>query len=133
MNATQKLWTRQNTYRRGVCGEWMALLWLQLKAYRFLAWRYRAPVGEIDLVMHRGGVLIFVEVKTHTERVDKEHAAAVACGEKGQRIFRVAESFLACNPHLMRMDMRFDMVIVSPWRTPHHLAGLSHFLQDKGF
>ena len=131
MNARHK---RRAAYRRGLRGEGLALLWLWLKFYRLLAWRFRSPVGEIDLIMRRGAMLVFIEVKTREEGLDMERIAAVAYGRQGRRIMRAAEYFLARNPRLARLDMRFDLVLVRPWRLPLHLPGaISHALQGGNF
>ena len=114
---------QQARHRRGLRGEWMALAWLRLKAYRLLAWRYCSSAGEIDLIVRRGGVLAFVEVKTHSRGVDREYAGTVADGEREQRMLGAAGRFLARHPHLAGMDMRFDLVTVRPWHAPHHLTG----------
>ena len=45
---------------------------LRLHGYRVLARRYRTPVGEIDLVVRRGSLLAFVEVKGRPVYVVRE-------------------------------------------------------------
>src|SRR3546814_3685062 len=54
---------RRRAYARGRRGERIAAWWLRLKGYRVLAQGFRCPVGEIDLVARRGGILAIVEVK----------------------------------------------------------------------
>ena len=54
---------RQAAERRDRRAEALAALWLQLKGWRVLTRRVRTPVGEVDLVVRRGGTLAFVEVK----------------------------------------------------------------------
>jgi putative endonuclease len=48
---------------RGRLGEDLALGFLQYCGYECLARRWRRAGGEIDLVMTRPGILVFVEVK----------------------------------------------------------------------
>jgi len=57
---------RQRAEQSGRIAEYVALIYLRLKGYRLLAHRYRSPAGEIDLVMRRGGVTAFIEVKSRT-------------------------------------------------------------------
>ena len=38
-----------------------------------------------------------------------------------RRIARAFEHFLAGNPRLARLTMRFDVMLVAPYRLPHHL------------
>ena len=72
--------------RRGRRGEGLAALWLQLHGWRVLARRIKAGVGEVDLVVRRGRLVAFVEVKwrrTVAEldlAIDERRLARVADG-----------------------------------------------------
>lgn len=111
---------RQRAYARGRRGERIAAWWLQLKGYRVLARDFRCPVGEIDLVARRGGVLAFVEVKHRDSLAD----AGVAVAPRQQRrIRRAAEHFLQRHPALAALQLRFDAVLLAPGRLPCHLEG----------
>lgn len=53
-----------NSYQKGICAEFYVLLfYLVFKRVVLLKWRYRTRVGEVDLVLKRANVIIFVEVK----------------------------------------------------------------------
>jgi putative endonuclease len=54
---------RQTNYLRGMVAEIYAIVILTLKGYRVLAWRYKTPVGEVDIVARRGRTIAFIEVK----------------------------------------------------------------------
>ncbi len=96
----------------------MCTAWLRLKGYRILARNYRAPVGEIDIVARRGRTVAMVEVKARATRT----AAAEALAPRQQnRIARAAEHFFAARPELAALNMRFDMMLVQPWRLPVHV------------
>ena len=58
---------RQAAYSLGRNAERIAALWLRLKGYRVIARGVRTALGEIDLVVRRGQVLAFVEVKARQE------------------------------------------------------------------
>lgn len=115
---TGRVWTR------GVAAEGVAALWLMLKGYRILDRRRRAPTGsgagEIDLVARRGRTLAFVEVKF---RPDLDRAAFAIGAEQRRRIARAAEALVARHPRLGGLEIRFDAVLVAPWRWPRHLPG----------
>ena len=55
--------TRQRNERRGRWAEGLAVLALRLKGYRLLARRFKSGPGEVDLIMRRGEVTAFIEVK----------------------------------------------------------------------
>ncbi len=50
-------------YESGLAGETLAEQYLLVRGFTLIARRFRSPHGEIDLVMKKGGVLFFVEVK----------------------------------------------------------------------
>ena len=109
----------RNAYRRGRTAELVSALTLMLKGYRILARDYRSPAGEIDLICRRGRSLAFVEVKARGDRV----RAAEALGPRQRaRIAGAAAHFLARHPHLVTCEARFDVILVTPWRLPQHMA-----------
>ncbi|HEY9536285.1 MAG TPA: YraN family protein, partial [Kiloniellaceae bacterium] len=88
--------------------------------YRVLAQGFRCPVGEIDLVARRGGILAIVEVKHRDSLI----AAGEAIGPRQQRrIRRAAEHFLQRHPDLARLNLRFDAMLLVPRQLPRHLKG----------
>ncbi len=111
---------RRIAFRFGLSAESRAAAYLIAKGYRILFRRFKTPVGEIDIVAWRRGVLVFVEVKAR----EKLAAAAEAIGRRQQsRIIAAAEFWLAGHPEHVTSDMRFDVMLVAPGRLPVHLAG----------
>ena len=109
---------RRIAFRFGLSAESRAAALLIAKGYRILARRFRTPLGEIDIVARRRGVLVFVEVKAR----DSFDAAAEAIGKRQQsRIISAAQLWLAGHPEDSMRDMRFDVVLVVPGRVPRHL------------
>ncbi|MEJ0009140.1 MAG: YraN family protein [Alphaproteobacteria bacterium] len=109
---------RRRSHRHGIAAEYAALLFLLLKAYRPLAMRYKTPVGEIDLVLKRGGTLVFVEVKA---RADAASAAEAVHGANRARVVRAAQYFIAGRPEFADHPVRFDVCLVPWYRLPHHI------------
>ena len=110
---------RQVAFRLGLSAESRAAAYLIAKGYRIVARRWKSPVGEIDIVARRRGVLVFVEVKAREKLAD----AAESIGRRQQqRIIAAAEFWLAGHPDDAMSDMRFDVVLVAPRRLPVHLA-----------
>lgn len=106
---------------REAWGRWAETLaaWsLRLRGYRVVARRFRTPVGEIDLVVRRGRLLAFVEVKARANALE----ALTALGPRQrQRTARAAELFLLRHPDHAGCTFRFDLVWVRPWHLPRHL------------
>jgi putative endonuclease len=104
--------------RRGRWAEALCRLVLVLKGYRILAAGRRSGLGEIDILARRGRVLAVVEVKARTD-LALAHAALGAAQRR--RIVRSAAQFMAARPDLAGLDLRFDAMLVVPWRLPRHL------------
>lgn len=111
---------RRSAEKAGRRGEGLALWWLRLKGWRLVARDFRAPVGEIDLVVRRGTVLALVEVK---RRATLAAAAEAIRRQQQLRIARAAEAFLKRRPDLARLTLRFDAVLLAPGRRPRHIMG----------
>ena len=82
-----------------------------------LARNWRCELGEIDLIVHRRGVVVFVEVKARAN--DRFGPAAAAVGHGKQRtIRRVAARWLASGGHVAGSrpadrELRVDVVAVT--------------------
>jgi putative endonuclease len=97
----------------------LAALWaLRLKGYRLLAHRYRAPTGEVDLIMRRGEVTAFIEVK---QRSSADASIESVTAGKARRIAAAASSWMSRDPKAARQFCRFDIVAVAPYHWPRHI------------
>jgi putative endonuclease len=110
--------TRQAAYRHGHLAEMAAALLLTAKGYRVLARRYKTPLGEIDLVVKRRRLVAFVEVKA---RPSRDEALQSVGRMSERRIVDAADLWLAKHPDAAGLNLRYDMVLVTPWRLPKHL------------
>jgi putative endonuclease len=77
-------------------------------------------VGEIDILARRGSVLAVIEVKRRNSRDD---AGGAIGWEQRRRLSRAARWLLAGRPHWAGLSLRFDAMLVAPWRLPRHVAG----------
>ena len=108
---------RRQAYRRGQIAEIRAALSLVLKGYRVVAWRFKTPVGEVDLIARKGALVLFVEVKARTT-----HQAALdsITPTAQRRIEAAAHWWLARQRDAPRLNWRFDVITVVPRRWPRH-------------
>jgi putative endonuclease len=118
---TGKRVERRRAWRFGRLGEAVVAVWLRLQGYRILARDYRTPVGEIDIVARRGGLLVFVEVKARDNAAAGEASAQALTRRQRRRIERAAEAFLKQRPDLAGSSLRFDLVLVGRAGWPLHL------------
>ena len=104
--------------QRGRRGETLAALWLQLHGWRVLARRVKAGVGEVDLVVRRGRMVAFVEVKWRATAAELD----LAIDER--RLARVADAAAAIAPRFVRDDddQRIDVLLLAPGRWPRHIV-----------
>jgi len=108
---------RQIAEKRGRKGERFAQIWLALQGWRTLGKRVKTPVGEIDLIMKRGNIVAFVEVKWRRKASELDFAI------DEYRLRRVAAA-VQCVSHdyvLGGEDMRVDVMLLAPGHRPRHI------------
>lgn len=92
----------------GALAEALAADYLQARGLRLLQRNYRCRLGEIDLILADGAVLVFVEVRLR-RNADYGGAAASVTAAKRQRILRTARHYLSGRPEPV---CRFDVVLL---------------------
>ncbi len=107
--------SRKRAEARGRWAEHLAAWRYRLCGFRLLARRYKTSVGEIDLVMRRGKLLVFIEVKA---RAVLEEALYALHPRQRERLTRAASVYLRDHPIHNDCAMRFDLIGVQPWRFP---------------
>ncbi|WP_044664600.1 YraN family protein [Syntrophaceticus schinkii] len=95
----------------GILGEETALSFLSRLGYHLLERNYRCRLGEIDLIMQDGSVLVFIEVKARRSALYGKPQEAVGAAKQA-RIRRLAEHYLLCKGN-GDYGIRFDVVAVS--------------------
>lgn len=105
---------RPKAKTRGEIGEDIALRYLQGKGYKLVEQRARSRWGEIDLVMRKGGEVVFVEVKLR-ESARFAEAREFVDAHKQRRLRNTAELWM--QEHGGDLRARFDVVEIYP---PHN-------------
>jgi len=106
----------------GAEGEARAADHLRRRGYRIVARNVRAGGVEIDLIVRRGSLIVFVEVKTRRSRSQGPAEQAVDA-RKRARLVRGAAAWLHDHPRAARRA-RFDVIVCEPdpkagWRLRH--------------
>lgn len=97
---------------RGQEAEDTALDHLRSAGLDLVARNYRCRMGEIDLVMTDGPVLVFVEVRARAPT--RFASAEQSVGPRKQaRLTAAARHFIATHPVQATRPMRFDVVAIS--------------------
>ncbi len=105
--------------RDGRRAEWLCALILMAKGYRLLGFRLRSPLGEIDLLAAKAGVVAVVEVK---RRRTLEEALSALSFKQRERLRRAARAAVARRPNLRDAPIRLDLFALAPGRWPRHIA-----------
>jgi putative endonuclease len=96
---------------RGRWGEDQVARWYRARGYAVVDRNWRTTGGEIDLVVRRDQLVVFVEVKAR--RTDRYGTPAEAVGAtKQQRLRRLAARWLA-DHRLGPVDVRIDVAAVT--------------------
>lgn len=109
---------RERAEKQGRAGEGRAALWLQMKGWQVLARRRKTPLGEIDLIVKRGRVVAFVEVKWRAAASELDHAI------DEYRLSRVAAAVEAVAHEYAAdgEDIRIDVLLLAPGTFPRHIV-----------
>lgn len=94
----------------GAAGEAAVADWYRTNGYEVVETNWRCRQGELDLIVRKGRVLVFCEVKTRSTDAFGVPAEAVT-REKRDRIRRLAASYLEDPPFRAR-EVRFDVAAV---------------------
>ena len=110
--------SRQAAEKRGRQAERICGWWLRLKGWQILARRARTPLGEVDLVVRKPGIVAFVEVKARSSVAELDFAI----DERRLARDAAAAEILAATYCQPGDDMRIDVMLLAPGRLPRHLV-----------
>jgi putative endonuclease len=109
---------RRQAEQQGRRAETIAAWWLRCKGYRLLATRVRTPHGEIDLVMRRGTMILFVEVKARATMAEAHEALSP---RSLSRLRAAGAISIGRFDPKNRLNHRFDAVLIAPHQFPRHI------------
>jgi putative endonuclease len=105
-----------------LCRESEEAAWQEYRrrGYRLVARNWRCRLGELDLVVARGRLLAFCEVKSRTLPVRSLPHDAVT-GTKQRKVRALAEVFLGAQRGSVAVQYRFDVacVVIRSGGRPH--------------
>jgi putative endonuclease len=112
---------------RGAEGERAAERWYRARGFRVVARNWRSSLGELDLVLGRGDLIVFAEVKTRTGDAFGGPFEAVAW-RKQRKLRQLGEAF-AMSHRSVSPGARFRFDVASVMLDP--TAGpLVHVFED---
>jgi putative endonuclease len=112
-------------HKLGVDAEAAACAALERDGWTVLVRRLRTPLGEVDAIAERDGLLAIIEVKARPTLAD---AAAALTRRQQVRLLAAAEAILAEHPAWGRNGVRFDVLLVDDTGAVRRIADA--FRQD---
>lgn len=103
------------TKASGKLAETLSAGYLQARGLRLIERNYNCRLGEIDLILSDGPVLVFAEVRLRRNR-DYGGAAASITAAKRQRILGAARHYLSGRPE---RPCRFDVILLDALDPDH--------------
>ena len=95
-------------------GERAAARWYRLRGFRVVAQNFRTRMGELDLVVCKGNLLVVVEVKTRSGDAGFGAPCEAVGLYKQKRLLRAAGTFLQRYSQYADCTVRFDVAEVTP-------------------
>ncbi|MBI2939965.1 MAG: YraN family protein [Chloroflexi bacterium] len=99
-----------NRRQTGQLGETLAMRYLERRGYTIVARNVRTARGELDLVAHDGGTLVFVEVRTRRTSAYGTPEESVDA-RKRAKLVELAEAYLQTQPST-DVPCRIDVIVV---------------------
>ena len=110
------------TTQQGKFGEAIALKYLQNRGYSLLHQNYYIRPGELDLIMQKNGIIVFVEVKLRLGKNFGSSAEALTANKK-RKLIRAILTFLQTTQyHRWQLDF-----IAIDYNQPTKTAQIQHF------
>lgn len=103
----------------GCDGEKRAREYLESHGLQCLEQNMQCRVGEIDLIMHDGQELAFIEVRARAAGASVDALSSIHAG-KCQRIIRASKFWLSRNPQWFDQPLRFDIVAIDGTKLSWH-------------
>jgi putative endonuclease len=93
-------------------GEMLVTELLKTNGWEILATQWRCRWGEVDIIACDRQWLLFIEVKTRSDRNWDGDGSLAITSKKQAKILKTASIFLSQNPQLETLACRFDVALV---------------------
>jgi len=100
------------TKQIGDRGEILVAQLLQTNGWQILETQWRCRWGELDVIACDRQWLLFIEVKTRSDRNWDADGSLAITTKKQTKIIKAASIFLERNPDLAKLACRFDVALV---------------------
>lgn len=105
----------------GHIGEMIAEKFLQKKGYTIVEQNFRTKYSEIDLIVKKKNVLVFVEVRTKTNEFFGSPEETIN-KNKINRLIRGAQAYAAYNKYPGNLRIDAICIVLNPDDSPHRIT-----------
>lgn len=95
----------------GNTSEELALDYLTEQGFRLVQRNFTCKTGEIDLIVQKDDLVVFVEVRSRTG-IQYGNPSETVNRKKQDKIRKTAKYYLYCNPYLEKYYCRFDVISI---------------------
>ncbi|MDD2839604.1 MAG: YraN family protein [Rickettsiales bacterium] len=113
---------KQKSYYFGIFAEYLVIIILFFKGYKFIRRRYKTKLGEIDLIFTKGMNLIALEVKARKNK--NIEIGEVVSYKQYQRILNATKLFLNKNKKYSNFNIRIDVALVNSIFKIEHIKNI---------
>ncbi|MDC1435751.1 YraN family protein [Gammaproteobacteria bacterium] len=115
---------------KGLYYEKLALKYLKKQGLKFLQNNYHCRLGEIDLVMHDQGYIVFIEVR-YRENSAFGNGLDTVNKSKQQKLIKTAQLYLIQNGLYEKVPTRFDVISISRSKLKPELSWVKNAFQNE--
>ncbi len=109
---------RKRAEMQGRAAEREAAKWYAGQGWEIVGERVKTKLGEIDLIVQRPGITVFVEVKWRKSAADLD----LAIDERRLQRVAAAVEAVAYDYAEPNDDIRIDVLLLAPGLAPRHIA-----------
>ena len=110
----------------GYFAEHYVAQYLEAKGYEIMDLNFRKPWGEIDIVVQKEGILVFVEVKASKQATAGFEPELRAGSDKMRKVVRTARTYLAYSKYPPDKEWQVDIVSLT-FDKDRGVAQIKHF------
>ena len=104
----------------GLLGEYLTIFIYMIRFYKIIAHRMRNMAGEIDIIAQRNREIVFIEVKSRKYNFSDYYCTQTQIA----RIKNAALIYISQNPSFKDCQMRFDLVVMMPYKLPQIIRNI---------
>lgn len=121
MHRKKKNYQMQSRYYFGLWAERVAIIFLRLKGYQIMEWRWKNHFGEIDIIARKSNIIVAIEVKARRSEILIEQ---VLTPNQMNRIKNSLNFYISKNKKYQNYNLRLDFISFNKFLLPKHYCNI---------